>query len=101
MLGVLHHLLVSEQIPLPQIIELAAELTTDLLAIEFVAPDDPMFRCIARGRDHLYQALTREVFEETCTKQFRIVRRQKLDQTSRWLYLMRKEESYECCEMPQ
>lgn len=102
MLGVLHHLLVSEQIPLPQIIELAAELTTDLLAIEFVAPDDPMFRCIARGRDDLFQRLTKEVFEETCTKQFRIVRREQLDQTSRWLYLMRRKEALiECFETQQ
>src|SRR5712692_8026377 len=93
MLGVLHHLLVSEQIPLPQIIELAAELTTDLLAIEFVAPDDPMFRCIARGRDHLFTSLTKEFFEETCSKHFDPVRCERLDQTNRWLYLMRRKEA--------
>ena len=102
LLGVLHHLLVSEQIPLPQIFDLAAELTTDLLAIEFVAPDDPMFRRLVRGRDDLFQRLTREVFEDACGKRFKIVRRQKLDQTSRWLYLMKKrEESFKCFEMPQ
>jgi SAM-dependent methyltransferase len=90
MLGVIHHLLVSERIPLPEIVKLAAELTTDLLVIEFVAPDDPMFRRIARGRDRLFTELTRESFEQTCNERFDTLRCERLDQTSRWLYLMKK-----------
>jgi SAM-dependent methyltransferase len=92
MLGVVHHLLVSEGIPLPEIIRLAAELTTDLLVIEFVAPADPMFRRLTRGRDHLFQALTRESFEQACDERFVTLRCQRLDQTSRWLYLMKKKD---------
>ena len=90
MLGVVHHMLVSERIPLPEIVRLAAELTNNTLVIEFVAPDDPMFRRIARGRDHLFTSLTKEFFEETCARHFDLVRVERLDQTSRWLYLMRK-----------
>lgn len=90
MLGVIHHILVSERIPLPEIIELAAELTTDLLVIEFVAPDDPMFRRITRGRDYLFDSLTKESFEEACNERFETLRCERLDQTSRWLYLMKK-----------
>lgn len=97
MLGVIHHLLVSERIPLPEIIKLAAELTTDLLVIEFVAPDDPMFRRIARGRDHLFQDLTKESFEQTCNERFDTLRCERLDQTSRWLYLMKKKEASFVC----
>jgi len=44
MLAVLHHLLVTERIPLDEVLDLAAELTTDLLIIEFVPPDDEMFQ---------------------------------------------------------
>jgi Methyltransferase domain len=103
MLGVIHHLLVSERIPLSEIIKLAAELTTDMLIIEFVAPDDPMFRRITRGRDHLFTTLNREFFEKTSGQHFEIVRCQQLDQTSRWLYLMKKkkESLIECFEMQQ
>jgi 2-polyprenyl-3-methyl-5-hydroxy-6-metoxy-1,4-benzoquinol methylase len=103
MLGVIHHLLVSERIPLSEVIKLAAELTTDSLIIEFVAPDDPMFRRITRGRDHLFTNLTREFFEKTSSQHFEIVRCQQLDQTSRWLYLMKKkkESLIECFEMQQ
>jgi SAM-dependent methyltransferase len=97
MLGVIHHMLVSERIPLPEIVKLAAELTTDLLVIEFVAPDDPMFRRIARGRDHLFTDLTKESFETTCNERFDTLRCERLDETSRWLYLMKKkEESFVC-----
>src|SRR5258708_5922572 len=88
MLGVIHHLMVSERIPLAEIVSLAAELTTAALVIEFVAPDDPMFRRIARGRDHLFSDLTKESFESACATHFEIVRCERLDVTSRWLYLM-------------
>jgi 2-polyprenyl-3-methyl-5-hydroxy-6-metoxy-1,4-benzoquinol methylase len=102
MLGVIHHLLVSERIPLVKIIELAADLTTDTLVIEFVAPDDRMFRHITRGRDHLFTGLTKQLFEETSRRHFDIVRCERLDETSRWLYLMRKKEALiECFEMQQ
>ena len=50
MLALVHHLMVSERIPLTQILSLAAELTTDLLIVEFVSPGDPMFRRLLRGR---------------------------------------------------
>ena len=102
MLGVIHHLLVTERIPQTEIIALAAELTTDFLVIEFIGPEDPMFLRITRGHDHLYKGLTKKSFEETCRKHFELIRCQRLDQTSRWLYLMRKKEApIECFEMQQ
>ncbi len=92
MLAVIHHLLVSERTPLSEIIEVAAEITTDILIIEFIAPDDSMFRRLVRGRDNLFQGFTVEQFESTCRKHFEIIRSQHLEQSSRWLYLMRKKE---------
>jgi 2-polyprenyl-3-methyl-5-hydroxy-6-metoxy-1,4-benzoquinol methylase len=90
MLAVVHHMLVSERIPLAEIIDLAAELTTNILVIEFVAPDDSMFRRLTRGRDNLFSDLTSESFEETCRRKFEIIRSQHLENTSRWIYLLRK-----------
>jgi len=102
MLGVIHHLLVTERIPLSQIIELAAELTSNLLVIEFVAPDDQMFDCMARGREDLYHDLTRNAFDQACSVHFEVLNCKRLDQTSRWLYLMRKKETLiECLETQQ
>ncbi len=90
MLAIIHHMLVSESIPLAEIIDLASELTSDLLVIEFVAPNDVMFGRLARGRDDLFEGLTREAFEAICRRHFEIIRLQHLHQATRSLYLMRK-----------
>jgi SAM-dependent methyltransferase len=90
MLALVHHLLVSERIPLTQILELAAELTTGILIVEFVAPEDPMFRRLLRGRAHLFEKLTNEVFRAACLKKFNIIRSQRLARTDRWIYLLKK-----------
>ena len=90
MLAVLHHMLVNARIPLPEIIALAAELTTDLLIIEYVGPDDPLFRRLARGRDHLFTDLTQSLFESTCRRNFQIAQVQRLGATARWIYLLTK-----------
>ena len=58
MLAVIHHMLVTERVPLADILDLAAELTTNLLVIEFIAPDDSMFQRLTRGREELHKDLT-------------------------------------------
>ena len=90
MLAVIHHMLVTERIPLHDILKLAAELTNDLLVVEFVAPGDAMFQRLVRGREELHQGLTREVFEAACLPHFEIVRSQHLPGATRWLYALRK-----------
>ena len=90
MLAVIHHMLVTERIPLAEIVDLSAELTRDLLLIEFISPDDPMFRHLARGRDDLFTGLSRELFEATCKRHYDLLRSQQLGSSSRWLYLLRK-----------
>jgi predicted RNA polymerase sigma factor len=90
MLAVVHHMLVTERVPLPEIVDLAAELTTDLLIVEFVSPEDAMFQRIVRGREELHQGLTHEVFESACLRRFEIVRSQHLEGATRWLYALRK-----------
>jgi len=89
MLAVIHHMLVTERVPLSEIIDLAAELTSDLLVIEFVSPQDSMFRRLLRGREELHQGLDESVFERCCQRKFDIVSSQHCEGTSRWLYWMR------------
>jgi SAM-dependent methyltransferase len=89
MLAVLHHLLVTERVPLGDALGLAARLTRDALVIEFVPPGDPMFTRIARGRD-LHADLTREAFESACAERFVVVRREPAADSGRVLYLLRR-----------
>jgi SAM-dependent methyltransferase len=92
MLAVLHHLLVTERIPLREALALAAELTTGYLLIEWVGPEDPMFRRIVRGRDHLHTDASLPSFEQACAERFVILRRQRLGESQRWLFWLRKKD---------
>jgi SAM-dependent methyltransferase len=91
MLAVIHHMLVTERIPLDEIFALAAEVTTDRLLIEFVPPGDPKFKMVTRGNDRLYDFLTKEYFETIANKYFRLEQSQKMADSDRWLYLMRRQ----------
>jgi SAM-dependent methyltransferase len=90
MLAVIHHLLVTERVPLPELADLAGRLTTDWAVIEFVPPADPMFRRIVRGREHLHAGLTPEAFEAAFTPRFSVERREPVPDSGRILYLLRK-----------
>ena len=90
MLAVLHHMLVTERVPLEEILSLAAELTREYLLIEFVAPADPMFRRIVRGREALHEHLTFERFEATAAARFELVKSLRIEGLHRCLYLFRR-----------
>ncbi len=90
LLAVIHHMLVTERIPLEETVDLAAALTRDLAVVEYVAPQDPMFRRLLRGREALHRDLTQEVFETAWRRRFEIVRSQSLPETARALYLLRR-----------
>jgi SAM-dependent methyltransferase len=88
-LAVLHHLMVTDGIPLEEVLALLAGLTRDTAVVEFVAPSDPMFRKLARGRDALYAGLTIETFEACCSRHFDLIARSVPLGETRWLYLLR------------
>ncbi len=90
MLAVIHHIIVQERVPLREVLKLASDITKDALIIEFVPPSDPLFRHLARGREHLHAGLNEDVFTNAAKEFFDIVRSEKLPQTERSLYLMRK-----------
>ncbi len=92
MLAVIHHMMVTDRIPLPEVIDAAAELTRDMVIIEFVGPTDSMFRRITRGRDHLHADLTEEVFEKVASTRFSIVRKHRIEGSSRTLYALRRKQ---------
>jgi len=93
MLAVIHHILVTEGVPISDLLDLAYAVTTDLLVIEFVSPEDSMFRRLTRGREELYRGLTQTSFEAACERQFEIVSALS-HKDSRRLYLLRKTEGF-------
>jgi SAM-dependent methyltransferase len=92
MLALIHHMLVTERIPLSEILQLAWEITRDRLLIEWIDPADSMFHLLTRGNASLYEYLTRELFEKLSAKFFSIERSQELGTGGRWLYELRRRE---------
>lgn len=90
MLAVLHHILITERVPLDEVVDLAAELTTGSLLIEFIAPQDSMFRRLVRGRESLFADLTLPAFEAAFQRRFDVERMAHVEGTFRWLYVFRK-----------
>jgi SAM-dependent methyltransferase len=90
MLAVVHHLLVTERVPLPEIVDLAASLTRRDIVIEYVGPQDAQFQRLTRGREHLHANFTPASFEAACLERFTIERVEPFPGTERRLYCLRK-----------
>jgi SAM-dependent methyltransferase len=88
MLAIVHHLIVTERIPLEQVLAMVARITNDAAVVEFISTKDPMFKKLVRGRDHLYEGFTEDAFEEACKARFKSVDREPISET-RSLYVLR------------
>jgi SAM-dependent methyltransferase len=89
-LAVVHHLLVTNRIPLEQIVDSIARLSSRHVILELVDPTDSMFRQLARGNQDLYTELTIEAQEREFAQRFRIVERCALEGIPRVLYVLEK-----------
>lgn len=87
MLGLIHHLLLSEQIPLAEVSALLRELTTSWAVVEWVPASDPRFVDLVRGRDDLYGHLDEAAFLRAAETHFTVVLREKLP-NGRILFLL-------------
>jgi precorrin-6B methylase 2 len=89
-LGLLHHLIVSERIPIEKILKTLSLLSKKYLLIEFIDKDDKKFIEIANYNLNLYNFFTEDYFEKKIKKLFIIKKKQKLKNSRRTLYLLRK-----------
>ena len=90
LLAVVHHLLVSDRIPLGELVDLAAELSTQAVVVEYVGPDDDMFRRIAKGREDLHADLCPASFEAAWQRRFALADAKPVPGTGRRMYLFVK-----------
>jgi hypothetical protein len=90
MLGILHHLMVTERLPVLEILALASRLTKKWVLIEYVGKEDPMFLYLARGRESLYGDWSIDLFQSCCQQYFDIVETVHLGESQRWIFLLCK-----------
>jgi SAM-dependent methyltransferase len=89
-LAVVHHLLITNRIPLDEVVDLTARLSTRHLILELVDRSDAMFQRLARSNQDLYADLTIASQERAFTERFRIIERRDLEDIPRTLYVMEK-----------
>jgi 2-polyprenyl-3-methyl-5-hydroxy-6-metoxy-1,4-benzoquinol methylase len=89
MLGILHHLLLADQIPIADVATLVVSLTRRSCILEWVPKTDPRYIDLCRGRDELYQHLNEDLFVEQFSRYFTVEAREELS-NGRVLFLFEK-----------
>jgi len=86
-LAVVHHLAISNNVPLPQLADFFAE-TGEWLVIEFVPKSDSQVQKLLASREDIFPNYTRAGFEEAFKKRFKIHNAVDVRESERVLYLM-------------
>ncbi len=86
-LAVIHHLAISNNVPLPQLAEFFAKLSKRLV-IEFVPKSDSQVRKLLLSRTDIFDSYTREGFEAAFGEHFEIREKEAVRDSERFIYLM-------------
>jgi len=86
-LAVIHHLAISNNVPLPQLVDFFAE-TGKWLVIEFVPKTDSQVQKLLVSRQDIFPDYTREGFESAFKTKFNILETVEIREAERVLYLM-------------
>jgi SAM-dependent methyltransferase len=89
MLGIVHHLLLADQIPMADVAALLASFTRRSSIVEWVPKTDVRYIDLCRGRDQLYEHLSEDLFVQEFSRYFAIVSREVLS-NGRVLFLLEK-----------
>lgn len=88
-LALIHHLAISNNVPLPHVARFMSTLS-EYLIIEFVPKEDPKVQTLLSTRRDIFPDYTREGFEAAFETQFEIIEARDVEGSVRRLYLMRK-----------
>jgi len=89
-LALIHHLVLSANIPLRDIPGYFATMTTGWLIIEFVPVEDEKAQELIRNKDRWHQPYDAPSFEQYFGEYFSIGKKSRIPGTERTLYLMKK-----------
>jgi hypothetical protein len=88
-LALIHHIAISNNVPLIRIAHYFARLAQHLI-IEFVPKSDPKVKILLATREDVFPAYTQEGFEEAFSSAFEIVDAHPVKGSDRTIYLMRR-----------
>lgn len=84
-LALIHHMVITANIPLPEFVDFLADLGSHLI-IEFVSKDDPMVQKLLRNKPDIYHDYELDVFEACLQRRFAILERETCHSGTRRLY---------------
>jgi ribosomal protein L11 methylase PrmA len=90
-LALVHHLAIGHNVPLPRIAEFFARLGRSLI-VEFVPRGDSQVQRLLASREDVFTGYHEEGFQNAFAGHFNIIRHDKLRDSERSLYLMRRSE---------
>lgn len=88
-LALIHHLAISNNVPLADLAEFFAELG-EWLVIEFVPKSDSQVQRLLQSREDIFPDYTRERFEQIFGRRFHVRAAVALRASERWLYLLER-----------
>jgi len=86
-LGLIHHLAISNNLPLDMIAQFLSEITFTLI-IEFVPKSDSQVKKLLRNRNDIFNNYDINNFELIFSQYFKTIEKRPIDNTGRTLYLM-------------
>jgi len=88
-LALIHHISISNNVPLPRIASYFARLAEHLI-IEFVPKSDPKVKILLATREDIFPSYTQEGFEAAFSSAFEILDAHPVKGSDRTIYLMRR-----------
>ncbi len=89
-LALVHHLAISNNVPLDRLADFMAACTGGHLVIEFVPKSDQQVQRLLASREDIFEDYTQRSFEAAFSEKFSIERQDKIADSERILYMMRR-----------
>ena len=89
-LALVHHMVISANIPLHEFINWLAELGCSAV-IEFPTKEDPMVKRLLRNKDDQYSEYSIDSFEQNVSRAFKIGKREEFSSGTRVIYFLKRE----------
>ncbi len=87
-LALIHHLAISNNLPLPILASFFARLAPSLI-IEFVPKEDPQTKRLLQSREDIFPNYTIQNFEKEFSRFFQILKKSSISKSDRTIYLMK------------
>lgn len=89
-LALIHHIAISNNVPFDSIAQWFANLG-EYLIIEFVPKEDSQVQKLLRTRKDIFPWYNEEIFEKSFLEHFKLIKKQKIKNSKRTLYLMKRD----------